>query len=453
MRILFFLTFISFSPSSINAYTLNTPESADAVVTKGLEYCYHFKWDKAEDTFRSIIEKHPDSPEGYHYLSSVYFWYYLSSNDEADLKNFKKYSDLAIDKAKELLEENENNAELLYLLGSNYNYRTVAFAKAENYLDAVWAAQKSESYLSDCLESDSSLIDAYLGLGLYNFAVANIPSGFRWALNLAGISGEESTGLRYIKIAADKGKLARVEAQYYLSQILTEVIMDYETASGYLTNLIKKYPDNLLFNYSYAAVEMKKRKLDEAEKILSKITRREEEKFTQIISFSNFLLGDIHFRRNQFDEARKHYQDFLNSANDKDYTGIASYRLALAFEITGDRNTARKYFSLSKNGNMDIEDDIFARRKGEVYSKRTISLSELEVIKAGNLIESAKYSEAINSLTNLLSEIKTERIKAEIYLLMSEVSFQLKRFIESADYALNAVKINPSDESWIKPFG
>ncbi|MFO7444975.1 MAG: hypothetical protein R6W90_01355 [Ignavibacteriaceae bacterium] len=36
---------------------------------------------------------------------------------------------------------------------------------------------------------------------------------------------------------------------------------------------------------------------------------------------------------------------------------------------------------------------------------------------------------------------------------MSEVSFQLKRFIESADYALNAVKINPSDESWIKPFG
>ncbi|MFO7444976.1 MAG: hypothetical protein R6W90_01360, partial [Ignavibacteriaceae bacterium] len=65
------------------------------------------------------------------------------------------------------------------------------------------------------------------------------------------------------------------------------------------------------------------------------------------------------------------------------------YRLALAFEITGDRNTARKYFSLSKNGNMDIEDDIFAKRRGEVYSKRTLSQSEIVVVKAGNLIESA----------------------------------------------------------------
>ena len=95
----------------------------------------------------------------------------------------------------------------------------MAFGKAENFLDAVWATKKSESYLSEVMEINPKKNDAYLGLGLYNFAVAQIPSSFKWALNLAGISGDKETGVKYIEIAAENGNYAKVEAQYYLSQI------------------------------------------------------------------------------------------------------------------------------------------------------------------------------------------------------------------------------------------
>ena len=54
-------------------------------ILKGLEHSYHFNWDKAELTFKDLIESYPERPEGYHFLSSVYAWYYLSSKNKSDL--------------------------------------------------------------------------------------------------------------------------------------------------------------------------------------------------------------------------------------------------------------------------------------------------------------------------------------------------------------------------------
>lgn len=424
----------------------------EKLVLTGLEHCYNFRWDKAEKTFLTIIENHPDSPQGYHYLSSVYFWYFLSSKSEIDLKTFRKYSDETLDKADKLLSDDNENAQLLYLIGSNYNYRTIAFTTAGDYLSAVWAAKKSESYLSDCIETDSTFYDAYLGLGLYNFAVANIPSGFKWALNLAGISGEERKGLQFIKITAEHGRFAKTEAQYYLSQIASEALLDYELAESYLKNLTKKYPENLLFSYSKAVVNIKQRNLDEAEKILLKLIDNEEDKFLQLISFSNFLLGDIYFRKNEFETAQKYYLEFLSSAVDNDYTGIASYRLAISFEASGNRDSAKTHFELASNGNKDLEDDVFAFRKSTIYANRTMDRNEIELIKHSNLIHAGKFDAALDSLARLLSNLKTEKLKAEIYFYLSEAAYCLDRFDESIDYALNAVKLSSAGEDWIDPF-
>jgi len=69
-------------------YALTISEHEDQI-SKGLDYCYHFKWNKAEETFQQLIEQYPQDPEGYHYLSGVYFWYYLSNKNAVDYENFK----------------------------------------------------------------------------------------------------------------------------------------------------------------------------------------------------------------------------------------------------------------------------------------------------------------------------------------------------------------------------
>ena len=236
-------------------------------ISKALEQSYNFKWEDAEETLNKLIEKYPEDPRGYHYLSGIYLWYYLGSKNKTDYDRFVDYSDTTIDKAEKIIDEKPEDEKTLYILGADYNYRAIVFTNAGNFLDAAWATKKSESYLSHLLSIDSLQYDAYLGLGLYNFAVGHIPSAFNWALSLVGFDGDKETGLKYIKIAAEKGKRSKVEAQYYLSQILSEVMFDYDGSKKYIKSLIKKYPDNLLFNYSLAVLELKQRNLKGVRKI------------------------------------------------------------------------------------------------------------------------------------------------------------------------------------------
>ena len=418
-------------------------------IKNGLELCYNFEWKQAEEVFSSMVK---EDQKAYHFLSGIYLWYYLGNREKADFNNFVKYSDKALETLRADIDTIPQSAYLNFLLGSNYMYRAIAFTREENYLDAVWASKKSESYLKKALEIDPKFTDAYLGLGLYNFAVGQIPSAFQWALSLAGIQGDKQVGINFIKKAATQGSLVKVEAQYYLSQILSEVLYENEAAIYYLKNLTRRYPENLLFNYSYAVLEVKERNLRDAQKVLSKIVHLDNSKFSQIISFSNFLMGDIFFRNNKFDSAKVYYTSFLKSTPTNDYNGIANYRLALSYELLNDRKNAEKYFSACADGNMDLEDDQFARRKGEVYSKRAVSINEIEQIRAANLIESGKFQIAYDSLKIILPRLKNDWLKAEALLNLSEASFMLAKLDESLDYALAAMEIDPQEEKWISPF-
>lgn len=431
---------------------LSGQQDIERRVLKGLDACYNFSWDQADQIFKGLIEKYPEDPRGYHFESSIYLWYYLGGNDKNDLDTFEVYSDKALEFGEAMLNENDKNETALYILGANYNYRAIAFGKAGNFLDAAWATKKSESFLSTVLELNPKLNDAYLGLGLYNFAVAQIPPAFKWALNLVGISGDTDTGVRYIETAAENGRYAKVEAQYYLAQIKIDFLSNYESAAVILKKLISRYPQNLLFNYSYAVLLMKQRKLDEADKLLDKVIKADNQQFSQVTSFSYFLKGDINFRFNRPDTAKTYYLRFLNNAGDNDYTGIAAYRLAICFEATGNRVEAVKYFQKAQTGNMDLDDDIYARRKGELFEKRTISPNEFKLIFVSNLIESGKYKTAYDSLMSYLPEIKSESLKTEAIFYQGEAAFYMGDYQESVDLARQVITKDSSNEKWVIPF-
>ncbi len=419
---------------------------------KGLEFCYNFDWVKAEKEFQGIIDKFPDDPQGYHYKAGIYLWHYLGNQNLNDYKLFIANSDTALDKAREILTEAPDSIRILYLIGSDYSYRAIAFSKAGKFLDAVWASKKSESYLSRTLKLDSTFYDAYLGLGLYNFAVGQIPGAFQWALSLAGIHGSKKLGLQFIKKAATKGNIARVEAEYYLSQILTDYLFDYNASERYLKNLVVKYPGNLLFDYSFAVLNIKKRKLNNAGKYLARILQSRDTSFKQIKSLSTFLMGDVFYRKNMFDSAEVYYKDFLDTALNNNYTGIASYRLAICYEFGDDSTEALKYFKSAGKGNMDIEDDIYAKRKSKIYVKRRMTPVELDLIKYTNMVDSGKYKMAVDSLSALLERTKADELEAEIYLELSDASYHLNNYKEALNFAVTAKVLNNFNEKWIKPF-
>ena len=421
-------------------------------ILRGLESIYNFRWTQAELTFQRLIDKYPDDPRGYHYKSSIYFWYYFSTKDKDDLQKFMNYSDEAVEKAVALLDSNSTDIETLYIIGANYSYRAMAFTQQGKFLDAVWATKKSESFLNKVIELNPKFHDAYLGLGLYNFAVGQIPKAFQWALSLAGMKGDKEKGLNYIKDAMTMGNYSKVEAKFYYSQILSDFFADYSTAAGYMNSLIARYPDNLLFSYSLAVIYIKDRKLDQSERILRKIVQSKTIKFKQLVSYSNFLIGDILFKKNKFDSATIYYNKFILSTAYNDYTGIANYRLALCYEFMGQHDVANTYFKLSNRGDSDIEDDIYAKRRGDLFADTEFSKDELDLVKFSHYVESANYKIGIDSLSALCDSTVSADVKAEALLNISDALFELRKYAASADTALAANSIKIKNEKWIKPF-
>lgn len=424
----------------------------DKLIKSGLDNLYSFKWTNAESDFNKITTKYPDDPRGYHFLSDVYMWYYLSNNLNEDYVQFNKYSDKVLELCEKQIELQPNDEKFLTILGTNYIYRSVIFNQAQKQIDAIWAAKKAETYLSKCLELNKDNYDAMFGLGIYNFAVGQIPAAFKWALSVAGVKGDKDTGIKYLETAAQKGNFTKIEAQYYLSQIFSENLYDFNTSSNYLKALIKKFPYNKLFNYAFAVLNVKQKNLDNARAILLSLTKEEDSKFIQLYAFSNFLLGDVYFKKNEFDSAKKFYSIFLNKTKDNNYTGIASYRIGLSYELTDLRDSSLLYYKNTDKGNNDLDDDLYAKRKGSIYYNRQLSDIEKKIIIYSNFIEDSNYQEAIDSLSTLLNYTDSEKYKAEILFYLSDANFYLGNYDKSLELVLSAYQNNSSEESWIKPY-
>ncbi|HEX2867524.1 MAG TPA: tetratricopeptide repeat protein [Ignavibacteriales bacterium] len=423
-----------------------------ASIYRGLGYSYNFQMQEAESEFQKIISKYPDDPRGYHYKSALYLWAFMGNKDQADFNRFMHLSDIALDKAKNLLDRQDESEDALYVLGANYGLRAMAYTKNNNSLDAVWAAKNSSKYLNRVQELYPYNNDIYLGKGLFSYAVSFVPGVFRWALKIAGFSGSKEEGLYYLKKAFKYGKYSKPEAAFFLSQIYSESYGDYEAAASYLKQLIRQYPRNSLFQYSYAVVLMKDRKPKEAEKTLKDIIRNNNERFQQIIAYSNFLLGDVCFHRNDFQHAVGYYQKFLTSTRDFDYSGIAYFRTALCYEIMKNRQEAMRNYILARNGNLDIPDDLYAKRKGEAYYDKPPLQNEITIIKASNAIEDGRFNEACEVLKGVLPRLENDRLKGEAYQYLSDACYEMGKTDEAIDFASKALRMDTREEKWIKPF-
>ncbi len=449
-----FFTVIVLSLSIVfpkNALT-NYEDAINSLIRQGNNFSYNFNPKSAEQVYDKIIENYPNDPRGYYFKSELYLWFYLGNNNDEDLDKFNTLSGIAIDKAK-VLQKNEKMLEMALLFeGNAYTLRAIAHGKAQNYLEMIWASKNSHSSLTEVLEINKDNVDARTGLGLFKFAMSQVPSSFQWALNMVGLKGSIREGITLLKMAATKGNYTKVPAQYFLAQILTEYLHDYNSADDWIEGLTKSYPNNLLFQYSDGIIKMKKRNLNQAEPIFQRIIKSDNQKFSQISAFSHFILGDIQFFKGNYNSAKEYYIKFLSKTREKNYSGIGYFRLALCYEFLDDREMAKVYYPSATKGNLSLDDDFFAAKYSEIYLKKEITPLEKRIIKLKNLLESGSYNAVLDSVEKLSSEIvNDDRKKAELYVYASEAALALKKYPESLNFAKRAIN-NASRNTWIEPY-
>lgn len=420
-------------------------------ITQGLEALYNFNFSSAEKTFNTIIKTYPSLPAGYHYKSIKHLWFYLDNKNAAELENFISLTDTVIEKAELLLKIDSSDVFTLYILGSTYANRTFAFARDENYFDAVLAARKFHMHVNELLNKDSLYYDAYMGKGLFNFAISQAPQTWSWAFNLAGMTGDKKAGLYYLESASKKGKLSKVDAQFYLSQIYSEFLLKYQQAKRLLNDLNVRFPKNLLFRFALANLQVRTYDLKSASKNYKSVFTSKDTNFTELKNYAGLALGDISYSQGDYDEARNYFIKFLDQSIDDHFKGITALKIGLSHLFEGDSLSAILYFDKTNEGNKDLDDDVYARIKGEQYLGKLPAANELKLFIIKNKIDAGKFKDAIDSLEKFIELPVSDTLRAEAILHFSDAYYHMGKYKKSLEYAVAVFNFNEC-ELWVKPF-
>ncbi|SYZ72171.1 conserved hypothetical protein [Candidatus Zixiibacteriota bacterium] len=195
--------------------TAETPVRSDKTL-KIAHNIWYYNFADAIDETNTLIQEEPFNPVGYFILGTIYQSISESYRTDRFKDSIALYLDSAITLADGRKTVDPDNGDWYFITGASYGYRALLRAFHGNWFGAFRDGLSCTSDLNRSLKLDSTLYDAYLGLGAYHYYRTIKAKDFLW---LPFISDQRDQGIAEIKIAAEHGFLASYNAEESLIRI------------------------------------------------------------------------------------------------------------------------------------------------------------------------------------------------------------------------------------------
>ena len=226
-----------------------------------LDKIYSFDIPGAVEAAKRMEQERPDHPLGYLLETEALWWRIWCTSAEfrygmTDVRRRPKYAadqhylDLAA-KASSLAQARSKrgeNAEMQFYAGMADAAAARLYALRGENRNAARAGVRARDHFLRAKALDTSLADADMGLGLYNYYVDTLSAMARVLRFFMGIpGGSRQEGVRLLEQAIADGVLTSNLARFYLALNLHRYDQQYEKALGVIGPLAEKYPANPLF--------------------------------------------------------------------------------------------------------------------------------------------------------------------------------------------------------------
>lgn len=216
-------------------------------ILTGLEYSYHENYDSAKASFKRAIAEDPEDPCGYFFLCGLYGLYMSDfSTDEVEglfLINLFE----AAEAARKRIQADDTDGWAHFYLGGAYAYRALREQRKGSLWGALGHALTAVAELKKSVLSDSTIYDAYMGIGSFHYFVNRL-----WAY-IPFLGRDPDKGIREMELAIEKGTFVTVPAQDGLVYILLRE-KRYEKALALARDLTRRYPDSRTFHWTLGKV-------------------------------------------------------------------------------------------------------------------------------------------------------------------------------------------------------
>lgn len=247
------------------------------VIQQGIRQSIEQNYSQAIKTFNRIKTEFPKEPAGYFFKAAAVQTQMMDFERYEQEYLFKALLDTTIILAKTKLKKDKTDAWAHFYLGSAYGYFALNKAKQDKLLEAFQYTRYSVNALEKSIKLDSTLYDAYLGIGMFKYYKGQFSKYLSW---MPFVSDERETGIAMIRKAMTKSRFSKDSALNSLCWILIEEKKYDETAS-LLDRAMSEFPDTRLFWWAAAKLSREQRNWEDAISFYKKILISfEEEKMS-----------------------------------------------------------------------------------------------------------------------------------------------------------------------------
>jgi tetratricopeptide (TPR) repeat protein len=445
--------------SSFTAYAAGgslspvTAERIRGLTLEGLACAYNLDMDRATRCFDEASALEPSHPRPYVGKAAMLFWRLIIARQEADKDTFFTLTERAMDLADQFEATYGKDADVEQCLGILYGYRAFVEGRTRSYLKAAWDGKKSYDHFVDALEIDPHLYDAYLGIGLFHYFITFIPKPLQWVVSVMGIEGNNVLGLREIRLAAEKGTYAKVEAEFYLAQFLPWEEGDFDTGRNILQRLHEDYPRNSIVTYTLAVWQIRQNNPAQAEPELRSVLDADDAVTSALRPFARYKLAECMFRLARFGDACEMYRQFLAGLTGGTYRATAEYRQGYCFEIAGRRDSAMACYRRAVEADHKFGDDAYAGRKAALRLESPLHPSDTLLTSGQNALKSGDYATAgvrFRALVNISSP-ESDDYREGLYGI-GETYFEQGSFAPALAMYREVLGSSPRNEKWLSPW-
>ncbi len=277
-----------------------------------------------------LLEEYPTKPEIY-LLRAALLDYMMDDLGTNKYENdFFKSIDYAMKYAKPLL-QSEREAWGHFILGSAYAYRAFRYGKRNIFLPVLSDITNAVDHIRKALSKDSTIYDAYLPLGIYNYATHKFPKVVRFIMRVGDVEKNKEEGIRQLYLASNKAKYVGDMARFSLGYILMEE-RRYSEAYDVLNYLYRKYDHSRNVRWMYSKLLRRMGRWSEAEKVYEELLylildEREFDKYQ--VALASYYVAYTKYINRKYDKAYRFamfsYMTALENSNRKEIRKLLPY--------------------------------------------------------------------------------------------------------------------------------
>ncbi len=232
----------------------------DSLISLGLHLTLNQKYDRAFEFFADLSSRYPDHPAG-----PVFFLNVLQARAKDERRLPQRFVidslvTVAMQRAEALQTLNEKSPEGNYYVGTVYGLDAHDRAERGEWWTAFLRSRSSVSALEEALERDSTLYDAYVGIGTYRYWKSRKTDFLQW---LPFVKDEREEGIRLLEIAAERGNHQRYAALLSLLWIFIDAER-YTKAEAVAQRLLALAPNSRVTLVGLGTALLKMKRLNEA---------------------------------------------------------------------------------------------------------------------------------------------------------------------------------------------